>query len=107
MKRVVVKLRIRAGRVGDYLLAHRAVPPELVDLYREAGIRNFSAFVRGRELFLYWECDDPELSRTLVQGRAVEERWQARMKPLMEPTGAPQDLDREGPGDWEEAFHFD
>ena len=74
MKRVVVKLRIRAGRVGDYLLAHRAVPPELVDLYREAGI---------------------------------EERWQARMKPLMEPTRAPQDVDREGPVDWEEAFHFD
>jgi L-rhamnose mutarotase len=91
--------------VADYVLAHRAVPAELVDLYRAAGIRNFSAFVKGRDLLLYWECEDPEASRRAIQGRAIEERWQALMDPLIDP--AEETPCGEGPPDWDEVFHFD
>ena len=44
-------LRVRPEKVDAYLDAHRDVWPEMLDALRTAGIRNYTIFRAGNEMF--------------------------------------------------------
>jgi L-rhamnose mutarotase len=52
VQRVAFQLRIRAGRIDHYDEAHRYVWPELIAELESFGVRDYSIFRRGQELFL-------------------------------------------------------
>ena len=67
--RVGFVLRVKPDRVDEYVAAHRQVWPELLDALRAAGIRNYTIFRAGNEMFGYFETDD--LARANVADNAA------------------------------------
>ena len=53
-------LEVRPERIDEYIEAHRKVWPEMLDALRRAGIRNYTIFRNGTQMFGYFESDDLE-----------------------------------------------
>jgi L-rhamnose mutarotase len=89
-------LKVRPDRIDEYVEAHRAVWPEMLDALREAGIRNYSIFRHGNEMFGYFESDDLDAAGRSMAGQEVNARWQDAMAALLEervPDGGPPPLE--------------
>ena len=60
MERACFYLRIFPGTESEYDKRHAEIWPELVDEIRESGLRNFSGFRRGTDVWYFTEGDpDP------------------------------------------------
>jgi len=90
-------LRVKPDRIDDYVEAHRAVWPEMLQALRAAGIRNYSIFRDGTQVFGYFEADDLEQAATYLGEQEVCARWQDAMSELLEervPDSGPPALER-------------
>ncbi len=101
-ERAAFVLRVRPDRIDDYLAAHRAVWPEMLDALRAAGIRNYTIFRDGTNVFGYFEADDLEASAAYMAAQEVNARWQDAMAELLEERVAD-----EGPSTLEAIFRLD
>jgi L-rhamnose mutarotase len=95
-------LRVRADRIDEYVEAHRNVWPELLDALREAGIRNYSIFRSGTEMFGYFEADDLAAAAAYMETQEVNACWQDTMAGLLE-----ERVPDAGPAMLEEIFRLD
>ena len=77
-------LKVRADRIDEYVEAHRNVWPEMLAALREAGIRNYTIFRHGNEMFGYFEADDVEAAAAYMEAQEVNARWQDAMADLLE-----------------------
>ena len=77
-------LRVRPDRVDEYVAAHQEVWPEMLDALRRAGIRNYTIFRNGNEMFGYFESDDLEAASRFMAEQEVSGRWQDAMAELLE-----------------------
>jgi L-rhamnose mutarotase len=101
-RRTAFVLRVRPERLDEYVEAHKAVWPEMLDALRGAGIRNYTIFRSGNEMFGYFEADDLEAAARYLERQEVSARWQDAMAELLEervPDGGPPPL--------EEVFRLD
>ncbi len=81
MARYSFIFRIRPDLKDEYKKAHDEIWPELVQVIRESGIRNYSIFFRkDGTLFAYLEADDPAKSFEYIKGMEVNTRWQKAME---------------------------
>jgi L-rhamnose mutarotase len=60
--------------MDDYLVAHRAVWPEMLAALKDAGIRNYTIFRSGYEVFGYFEADDLRAAGELLARQDVVAR---------------------------------
>jgi L-rhamnose mutarotase len=95
-------LRVRPDRIDDYLESHRNVWPEMLDALRGAGIRNYTIFRAGNEVFGYFESDDLERAAAYLATQEVSGRWQDAMAELLE-----ERVPDAGPPPLEEIFRLD
>jgi L-rhamnose mutarotase len=95
-------LRVRPEKVDAYLDAHRSVWPEMLDALRSAGIRNYTIFRAGNEMFGYFESDDLDRAASYLAGKEVSARWQDAMADLLE-----ERVPDAGPPSLEEVFRLD
>jgi L-rhamnose mutarotase len=95
-------LRVKPDRIDEYVQAHRNVWPELLDALRDAGIRNYTIFRYGNEMFGYFEADDLQSAGAYMAAQEVNARWQDAMAELLEERVAD-----EGPAALEEVFRLD
>lgn len=77
-------IRVRPDKIDEYVEEHRAVWPEMLDALRAAGIRNYSIFRAGNEVFGYFEADDVEAAGRYLDAQDVSRRWQDHMAGLVE-----------------------
>src|SRR5579862_3212770 len=89
MSRVAFHLRIRADRVEQYDRIHQNVWPELLKVIKDAGVRRYSIFRRGQDLFFYLEVDNFERAWSEIAASTVDQRWQVGMAPFFEPMSEP------------------
>ena len=104
MQRVCFRLQLRLDRLDEYVERHANVWPEMLDALKAAGVRDYSIFLHGIDLFAYLEVDDFDSFREGMAATEVNDRWQAEMAELIDPltdpaTGFHQRL--------EEIFHLD
>jgi L-rhamnose mutarotase len=95
-------LRVRPDTIDEYIEAHRHVWPEMLAALRAAGIRNYTIYRHGNEMFGYFESDDLEAAAAYMAAQEVNTRWQDAMAELLEERVA----DR-GPEALEEVFRLD
>lgn len=57
MERYAWKARVLEGQLEEYKRRHDAIWPELAEVLRDAGIRNYTIWNVGDELFGYYECE--------------------------------------------------
>jgi L-rhamnose mutarotase len=95
-------LRVRPDKIDEYVAAHRNVWPELLDALRAAGIRNYTIFRNGNEMFGYFEADDLEAAGAYMAEQDVNSRWQDAMAELLD-----ERVPDAGPPLLEEVFRLD
>lgn len=85
MERYCFTFEIKPGQEDEYKRRHDAIWPELLDAIREAGVRNYSLFRRGRQVVAYCEC---EPSAAASFGRLAESdvnrRWSEYFEDVIE-----------------------
>jgi L-rhamnose mutarotase len=84
MQRVATFMAIRQGRRDEYIQAHQNVWPKVLEGIKRVGISNYSIFIRGHELYSYFEVDDLDEAMTKIAADPVNQRWQEHMAPFLD-----------------------
>lgn len=83
MARHMWVLEVRPGYEEEYKRRHDMIWPDMVDALRAAGIRNYSIFRHGLQLFGYFEADDLAATIAALSNSEVNRRWAEYMAPVM------------------------
>jgi L-rhamnose mutarotase len=83
-QRTAFVLHVKADKIDEYVEAHRNVWPDMLEALREAGIRNYSIFRAGTDVFGYFEADDLERAAELMAASEANTRWQDSMAELLD-----------------------
>ena len=89
-------LRVRPDKIDEYVATHRDVWPDMLRALKESGIRNYSIFRDGTQVFGYFESGDLERAAAYLADQEVCARWQDAMAELLEervPDGGPPALE--------------
>ena len=85
MERYAWKARVKPGMLAEYCRRHDNIWPEMKELLKDAGIRNYTIWNAGEELFGYYECEKGAAYAAKVQAESpVVNRWNAYMADVME-----------------------
>ena len=95
-------LRVRPDKIDEYVETHRAVWPDMLQALTDAGIRNYSIFRDGNQVFGYFESDDLARAAGFLAEQEVCSRWQDTMAGLLE-----ERVPDAGPPALEEIFRLD
>ena len=104
MIRKAFRMAVHPDHHAEYERRHRPIWPELRDVLRQHGVRDYAIFLDERDgsLFAYAEVED-EARWDAIASTEVCRRWWAHMRDLM-PTNA-DDSPRSVP--LREVFHLD
>lgn len=85
MEKYAWRGKVREGCLEEYIRRHENLPDEMRDALRQAGIRNYTIWNVGNDLFGYYECVNGRdfAARTQAESEAVE-RWDAFMADILE-----------------------
>ena len=89
------RLFIKPGMEEEYDRRHRAVDPELLQVFREAGVITYSIFRDGAELFGYLEIRGDDVTSVLsnIGKHPSNKRWQRYMMDLLDYSHEPSALE--------------
>ena len=72
------------GKLDEYIKRHDEIWPEMLEVLKSAGIRNYTIWQTGNELFGYYECEKGVEFATKTQRESeVVDRWNEYMKDVM------------------------
>ena len=83
MERYAWKAKVLPGQLAEYQKRHDAIWPELKEVLKAAGIRNYTIWNVGDDLFGYYECDDVAFAARVQAESPVVDRWNEYMKDVM------------------------
>ena len=85
MERYAWKATVLPGKLDEYVRRHNAIWPELKEVLHQAGIRNYTIWNVGNELFGYYECACGVAFAERTQAESpVVDRWNAYMQDILE-----------------------
>ncbi len=83
MERFTWKARILPGMLEEYVKRHDEIWPEMTEVLNQAGIRNYTIWQVGDELFGYYECESVEHAARVQSQSPVVDRWNEYMREVM------------------------
>mgnify|MGYP002540105908 CR=1 FL=1 len=83
MDRYAWKALLKPGMKAEYKRRHDEIWPEMKAMLKEAGIRNYTIWNVGDELFGYYECDDLQTALVVQQDAPVSARWRTYMRDVI------------------------
>lgn len=83
MQRFAWKARVLPGMLDEYIRRHDEIWPEMTALLNAAGIRNYTIWNVGDELFGYYECEDIAFAAKVQAESPVVDKWNIYMKDVM------------------------
>ncbi len=83
MEKYAWKATIAEGKIQEYEKRHNEIWPEMIAVLKSAGIRNYTIWNTGNELFGYYECDSIEYAATVQNNSEVVKKWDAYMKDIL------------------------
>lgn len=83
MERFTWRARVLPGMLAEYIRRHDQIWPEMTEVLRQAGIRNYTIWNTGDELFGYYECDNIAYASRVQAESPVVDRWNEYMKDVM------------------------
>ena len=101
-QRTAFVLHVKPDKIDEYVAEHAKVWPEMLQALRDAGIRNYSIFRAGTDVFGYFEADDLERAGAHMAAQDVSARWQDHMASLLD-----ERVPDAGPPPLEEIFRLD
>lgn len=84
MEKYAWKATVIDGKLDEYIKRHNEIWPEMLEVLKAAGIKNYTIWNVGNELFGYYECEKGIQYAARVQNESpVVERWNEYMKDVM------------------------
>ncbi len=84
MEKYAWKATVIEGKIDEYIKRHNEIWPEMFEVLNSAGIKNYTIWNVGNELFGYYECENGAAYAAKVQSEsAVVDRWNEYMKDVM------------------------
>ncbi len=84
MEKYAWKAEIIDGKKDEYIKRHNEIWQDMKDTLQKAGVRNYSIWVCGNELFGYYECEFGIDYAAKVQAESeTVKRWNEYMKDVM------------------------
>ncbi len=83
MEKYAWKGLIKEGALEEYVKRHNEIWPEMVKVLKDAGIRNYSIWNVGNEMFGYYECDSIEHASKVQSESEVVKKWDEYMKDIL------------------------
>lgn len=84
MDRYAWKAMLKPGMKAEYKRRHDEIWPEMVALLKAAGIRNYTIWNVGDELFGYYECEKGLDYAASVQAESpIVDKWNQYMDDVM------------------------
>lgn len=83
MERYAWKAIVLPGMLEEYVRRHDAIWPEMKEVLRNAGIRNYTIWNVDNELFGYYECNSVADAARIQAESSVVDRWNDYMKDVM------------------------
>ena len=81
MQRIGFLIKVKPDKFEEYKRLHNPIWPELAAALKDAGMRNYSLWLRPDGLeFGYLECDDWAAVRAKLAENDVHARWQELMR---------------------------
>ena len=85
MERIAWKGRIKPGMQAEYKRRHDEIWPEMTEVLKKAGIRNYTIWSDGDVLFGYYECEKGIAFAEKTQAQSsVVDKWNEYMKDVLE-----------------------
>ena len=85
MERYAWKATVLPGMLEEYIRRHDNIWPEMKEVLAAAGIRNYTIWNVGNELFGYYECEHGIEFATKTQANSpIVDKWNEYMKDVME-----------------------
>jgi L-rhamnose mutarotase len=84
MQRIAFQLRLKKDKLQEYDSVHEHVWPELLRELESFGVREYSIFRRGQQLFLYMHVVDFEKLLAQLAQSEIDQRWQRSVADLFE-----------------------
>jgi len=91
MESIAFRLRIRAEKVDEYDEVHRHVWPEMIQALEDVGVRDYSIFRRGQDLFLTMKTPNWNETQRKLDASEVNRLWQKKMMLFWEPVPGKRD----------------
>jgi len=102
MQRIGRWTRLQPGAEEEYERTHKKLWPEFEALIQQSGIKNYTIFRNGLDMFSYSECEDFEAASTFLADKSIAQKWQEEWARLMD---APDPIQPWQP--MKEVFHLD
>ena len=83
MKKITGKIRLQPGMYQEYCRRHDQIWPEMKELMLSAGIRNYTIWYDGENLFEYLEVEDEQRLKQLLAASPIKQRWDAYMSDII------------------------
>ena len=83
MERYAWKATVKEGMLEEYIRRHDEIWPEMKQMLRDSGIRNYTIWNVGNELFGYYECDSVEYAINVQANSEINAKWDIYMKDVM------------------------
>ena len=85
MERFAWMGRIKPGKQEEYKRRHDEIWPEMVELLKRAGIRNYTIWSDGNVLFGYYECEKGiEFAEKTQASSPIVNKWNVYMDDVLE-----------------------
>ena len=84
MEKYAWKGMIKEGALDEYIKRHDEIWPEMVEVLKAAGIKNYTIWNVGCEMFGYYECENGVEYAAKVQAESpVVAKWNEYMKDIL------------------------
>lgn len=84
MEKYAWKGMIKEGMLDEYVKRHNEIWPEMVEVLKSAGIKNYTIWNTGCELFGYYECEKGVDYAARVQAESpVVKKWDEYMNDIL------------------------
>ena len=106
MERVFFKMKLKPGYEEQYDKNHAAVWPSVLEAIERSGVKAYSIFRDGLDLYAHVEAADFDRSMAALNAEPEHTRWAEKWAYMFEPAPNPT-ADREGAPVIPEVFRFE
>lgn len=84
MEKYAWKGLVKDGCLDEYIKRHNAIWPEMKQMLEDAGIKNYTIWNVGNEMFGYYECEKGVEYASKVQACSeINKKWDEYMKDIL------------------------
>jgi len=84
MEKYAWKGFVKEGCIEEYIKRHDDLWPEMAEMLSSAGIKNYSIWNVGHELFGYYECEKgAEFAAKVQRESPITAKWNEYMKDIL------------------------